>query len=204
MKISKKILFNIAFAVIVFATPSLATASEGVTELRSTTSETYRCIAESHQAQDRNYKVLVTCRDLIYPATSEVFSYVMWANPAQSGNVIKLGQLEYGRKLFTVGRPFTSIFVTAEPKPGVNAPQGPVVMQGTVQARPFLDIPTTATPTPSPEAAPEPTVVEEQQKESTSGSALSRGLKRASFIVALLLLAGAATALFVILRSKKR
>lgn len=203
MKKIKKIVLSIALGLSFIAIPSATLATEGVTELRSTTNETYRCQAESHQGQDRNYKVLVTCRDLIYPATSEVFSYVMWANPVQPGNIIKMGQLEYGRKLFTVGRPFTSIFVTAEPKPGVNTPQGPVVMQGTVQPRPFLDGEVIATPTPTPEEAPQPTVVEEQKEEAT-GSALSKGLKRASFIIAILLLAGAATALFVILKSKKR
>lgn len=201
----KNLLFLTIFLTF-FAIPSLAFASEGKTELSSTTDEPYRCVTYSHLGQDRKYKVLVTCRDLIYPSTAEVFAYVMWGNPTDAGKIIKMGQLEYGKKLFTVGRSFTSIFVTKEPNPKVETPQGPVVMQGAVLADPFLDDPSSITPTPElveviEEATPTPTEAEE---EPSTKNAVSTGLKRASIILFIFLIIGSGAALVIILRSKKR
>lgn len=202
----KLVFLSILFVLFGFSVV-VARASEGVTELRSTTGEPYRCIAESHQAQDRKYKVLVTCRDLIYPADSDVFAYVMWANPIKEGKIIKMGKLDFGKKLFEVGRAYSSIFVTTEEKPGVETPKGEIVMQGSVQSRLFLDGPTTPTPTPEEEVieeeTPEETMQQEEAKPSTRGR-LSTGLRRASLIIVVILLIGAVAALFVILRSKKR
>ncbi len=205
---TKQKIATLAIAFIgLFLMPQATHASEGVAELRSLTGKPYRCVAESHQSLDRKYRVLVTCRDLLYPATSEVFSYVMWANPLQGGKIIKMGQLEFGRKLFVVNQPFTSVFVTAEPKPKVSKPAGPVVMQGTVHPREFLNTPSTSTPSPSQDQGttnPSVTEATEEVQSNEQSGTLSKGLRRASLILAIILLAGAGTALFVVLQSKKR
>lgn len=192
--------------------PGFVRASEGVTELRSTTEKEYRCVVDSHQAQDRSYRLLVTCRDLIYPSDANVFGYVMWANPLNEGEIIRLGQLQYGKKLFNPKRPFTSIFVTTEPNPSVKTPKGPVVMQGSTVPRAFLDTPTSPTPTPEGEEVIEEESSETEGKENgeegeeapSTKSRFGTALSRASAIGAVILLIGSVIALIVILRSKKR
>ena len=117
-------------------------ASEGTTELRSTTGKDYRCFVASMRVG--NYKILVGCRDLIYPTGS----YVLWATSTEDDKPIKLGTLDYGRKEFSSNKAFSSLFVTIESSSKVKSPTGAVVMQGTTQPLSLLERPTTPTPTP--------------------------------------------------------
>ncbi|QQS38905.1 hypothetical protein IPM62_06020 [Candidatus Woesebacteria bacterium] len=207
-----KILIFVALIVVSsFVVVKKISASEGVAELRSTNGEDYRCVVESQLAQDRTYKLLVTCRDLIYPSDSTVFSYILWANPTDGGKIIKLGALDFGKKLFTSKRAFTSIFITTETALKGEAPQGPVVMQGTTLPRAFLDKPTSPTPTPEGQEITEEVVTKtpdknqaEDEKVPSTRNRLSTALRRASLIGVIILLIGAVVALVVILRSKKR
>ncbi len=136
-----------AFLVFFSASSKIARASEGTIEMRSSTREAYRCYASSVLMQDQNYTILVSCRELIYPAGNEVFSYVLWAQPADGSAPRRLGELGYGRLQARMNVPFTSLFVSTEANPGVGKPTGPIVMRGDVTPIRFLDRATTPTPT---------------------------------------------------------
>lgn len=147
MRIVKSILFaTVFFGVFVFFTQKTE-ASEGTIELRSTTRETYRCYATSMLMQDQNYTILVSCRELLYPAGNTVFTYVLWAQPTDGSAPRRLGELGFGRLNARLNQPFSQLFVTTEPNAGVRAPSGPTVMRGNVQPITFLDRATTPTPT---------------------------------------------------------
>ena len=87
--------------------------------------------------QDLKYIILVTCRNLIYPAGDDIFSYVLWATPLDGDKPINFGQLGLGRAQFKSGEPFSSLFVTTEGNPKTKSPTGPVVMRGTMQRIPI-------------------------------------------------------------------
>jgi len=202
LKFKSVLLFAIGILFILSATTTQA--NEGNAELRSSTTDDYRCFVNSQLTQERKYRLQVTCRDLVYPSDSTVFSYIMWGNPTDGGKIIKMGPLDFGKKLFNVNRPFSSIFVTTEQKPGVAIPEGPVVMQAPILPIEFLDRPTTPTPTPIVEEVIVETPTEATPVPEEQPSAVSVGLKRASIIIAVILLIGASAALVIIIRSKKR
>ena len=182
-------------------------ASEGLVELRSTTREASRCFASSILMQDQNFNVLVSCRELIYPAGNTVFTYVLWAQPVDGGNPKRLGELGYGRLSARTNVPFNQLFVTTETTGNVGKPGGPVVMRGNVSPITFLDRSTTPTPTsattinsgttgtPEPGASLTPTPGE------STGSKIATAFKRAG-LAALLALLAIIGLVFAITRSK--
>lgn len=137
---------TLLFFVLILLNTSTAFASEGYIEMLSTLGEDTRCRVDSHLMQDNNYKILISCRELIYPATSEVTTYVVWATPTGGGKTFKLGSLDYGRKEYSTKTSFSNIFVTSEKKVG-STPTGPVILRGNVEAYTFLQRPVTPTPT---------------------------------------------------------
>jgi len=137
-------------------------ASEGIIELRNVEGGQARCYALSAIMQDLNYNILVTCRDITYPGGTDVFNYIVWANPIGSDKAEKLGALNLGKVQFETPTAFSSLFVTKERSEKVNSPTGPTVMQGGVQRITLLDNPQNMgeleeaempelTPTPAPE-----------------------------------------------------
>lgn len=193
----KKIILGliIVFAFVLTAKP--ASASEGTIELRSTTNNTFRCYAASIQMLDLNYKVLITCRDLLYPAGEDIFIYMLWANPADEGNPIKLGELGLGRAEFKIKKSFSSLFVTTEKSKKTKKPEGLTVMKGSVKKIGFLEGPETpgldekleppedATPSPAP----------------STKDKLITGIKRAA-IVSLIALSALLALIFVLTRKR--
>lgn len=135
-------LFILTLALFGFATKS-ASASEGIVELRNTVGGQSRCFATSVLMPDFNYNVLITCRDLIYPVSSEVLTYIVWATPLNSRDAIKLGELNFGKVQFKTKTSFSNIFITQEKDDNKNVkfPAGQVAMRGNVQAIEFLDRP---------------------------------------------------------------
>lgn len=111
LKIMKQIL---AIFIILFAaqllSPKSVSGSEGTVELRSTGAPDYRCFVASLKMQDQRYRVLVSCRDLIYPGGETVFTYLVWANPIGGGNPFKLGELGFGKADFRIKRSFHRTF----------------------------------------------------------------------------------------------
>lgn len=178
--------------------PKSIKASEGTIELRSTMGEDYRCWAASSLMQDQNYHILVSCRDLLYPAGENIFSYIAWASPVAGRGPIKLGALGYGKAEFKTRETFSSIFITTEADQNVRQPSGNIVMKGSIQPITFLEKPTT--PTPTEEAGAEEEVQEPTQK-LTLKQRLSSAFKRAGIVV-LLALASLIGLVFVLTRPR--
>lgn len=176
----------IAITCLLFFTPKTAHASEGTVELRSTTSNSYRCYVASIQMLNLNYNVLVTCRDLLYPAGEDIFTYMLWGTPIADDKAIKFGELGLGRAEFTIKKAFSNLFVTTEKNKKSKEPVGPVVMRGNVEKISFLEIKTT--PTPVDEAA-------KADEDTATSPGLSRrdklvqGLRRAGLVSLLALIA---------------
>jgi hypothetical protein len=172
-------------------------ASEGLIELRSTTGEDYRCHASSYNIGGV-FRIPTSCRDLIYPAGPNIFTYVVWANPRAGGNPVKLGSLGFGTAEFKTKTAFTDLFVTTESSGKVKTPTGRVVMRGSVQQITFLERPTTPTPVPEGEEMEEKV---EMQKLSTR-ERLILGLRRAGLAV-LLALVTVIGLVFVLTRARR-
>ena len=139
--------FFVAISLFLAARP--ARASEGTVDLRSTTGQTARCFAASVLMPDYNYQVVVSCRDLIYPASSEEFTYTLWATPTSGGNAAKLGDLGVGKAQFKTKAAFSSLLVTEERGNRARTPSSDIVMQGNVQPISFLEGAPQPTPAPT-------------------------------------------------------
>lgn len=184
--------------------PKSAFSSEGTIELDSTSSEyNFRCYAASIQMMNRSFQIPVTCRQLVYPAGDNVFTYVVWAEPLDGGKPIKLGELGLGRATFKTNKRFSSLYVTTESNKKTRSPEGPTVMEGFVERIEFLDeMDTFETIQPEPEfseiaptaSTPSPTLSSRQR--------LVTGLKRAGLVigVALITIIGL---VFVLTRSRR-
>lgn len=194
-----KYYFCVSFFIIgFFLLAKTSFASEGTVELRSTTDKDYRCFAASLLMENASYRVIVSCRDLIYPPQPDLFTYIIWATPLDGGNPVKFGELGIGKASFETKEAFSNLFVTTERNRGARRPEGQVVMRGTVESISFLDRPTTPTPTPSvPEGEKEPA-----QEELTTGQKLALALKRAGLVI-FLALAATVGLVFILTRPKR-
>lgn len=198
MKIFKYNLYVILFIVGLILLAKTTFASEGTVELRSTTDKDYRCFAASLLMENASYKVIVSCRDLIYPPQPDLFTYIMWATPLDGNNPVKYGELGIGKASFETKESFSNLFVTTERNRGVRRPEGQVVMRGGVASISFLDRPTTPTPTSSvPKGEGEPA-----QEELTTGQKLALALRRAGLVI-FLALAATVGLVFILTRPKR-
>lgn len=136
-----------------------ASANEGTYELNNKVNENARCWAASVLMQDLNYNILMSCRDILYPGGTSVFSYVVWANSAQNGNPVKLGTLGLGKISFKTKTPFNALYVTKESSESVRVPSGEIVMEGGLKTIEILDSKPDTTEQPElgePEVSPTP------------------------------------------------
>lgn len=136
-----------------------AAASEGTAELSNVIGDEARCWVASILTQGYTYKLLVSCRDLTYPASGEeVFNYILWVVPADGTAPQKLGPLGVGKAEFGTATRFGSLFVSKEggKKKTLLGKQevGEVVMRGEMAPVIFLDTGMATQPTRSPTAAP--------------------------------------------------
>lgn len=205
----KRKIFQIllAFAGIIFflAFPRNILASEGTAEVVSTTPDkTYRCFVASLRMQNLEYKILFSCRDLIYPADENIFNYVLWAQPIDGDRPIRLGTLGLGKGELGTKTSFTSLFVTIEESPNPRNPSDRVVMRGNVKPVEILREEKFQTPTPSLEeirkTEEEATKAKTPEKLSTRQK-LSLALRRAG-VAALLASVAIIGLIFVITRSR--
>jgi len=181
--------------------PQNTKASEGIFELASQTSEPSKCYALSLRMQNFEYKILFSCRYLIYPVDETIFNYIMWATPRDGGKTVKLGALGLGKGEFKTKTPFTTLFVTTESNKDTKTPAGTVVMKGNVQPIEFLESGTTQIPTGSEsEEEPEQPKVEDEQP-LTTREKLALAIKRAG-IAALFALVVLIGIIFVVSRSR--
>lgn len=155
-------------------------ANEGTVDVFNVVGEPGRCWVASVLQKNYNYKLLVSCRDLLYPAIdAEVFDYAMWVVPTTGkGDPQKLGVLGVGKAEFETGSDFSQVLVTKEGrKKGLVQKMGPVVMRGFLQPIKFLDTGRSEQPTPIPSIVPVAGTT------STSISGLTRGVQLGSMIL---------------------
>ncbi len=207
MKLKNYIYLGLFLLVALFLGAKTASASEGTVNLKSLTNERYRCFAASLLRQDRKYKIVVSCRDLIYPAGDEIITYIMWATPSSGESSLKLGELGFGKAEFSTATDFSGLFVTTEATKSVKTPTGPTVMSGSVEKIPLLeqiglttqpDTTQQATKDSSEEEATElPTPTEEAEESSKLGQAVRR-----AGLAAVLALLAAIGLVFVLTRGR--
>jgi len=191
MKFIKFLLFILFFTLSLFISTNKIIASEGTAELRSTNNQSYRCFVASLLMENSRYKIIVSCRDLIYPPRSDLFNYVIWATPIDGNKSIKLGELGVGKANFEIKNAFSNLFVTTEQDKNTRVPKGEIVMNGNVQSISFLDKPTSPTPTPEKSDSNEKASRDQDQKEEvtiptqelTTRERLVEALKRAGIVV---------------------
>lgn len=180
-----------------------ANASEGIFELESTTRDSFRCFAASLLLENRKYKVIITCRNLIYPPNEELFSYILWANSTAGNKNVKLGSLGIGKATFDTNKAFNRLFVTVEKDKKAKTPTGTIVMRGDLQKLDFLE--NIQSPTPTEELTDEEAVSEEMQEEDqqplSTRDKLLTGLRRAG-LIAFFALVGLIGLIFVVSRSR--
>jgi hypothetical protein len=186
--------------------PKTASASEGYVEIASTTRDkNNRCYALSVSMDNQSFRILVTCRDLIYPPNSDLVSYIVWARPIDGALPKRLGKLGIGKAEFRTQDAFSSLFITTEKEDAPKTPEGQIVMQGDVRPIGFLTKP--ASPTPTIKNNGGETASEQGDKVSTDTSKLSvrdkviLGLKRAGLVSVLGIIAIMGL-VFVITRSR--
>ncbi len=201
MKLVKLLIFALLITVGLYLTAKVTLASEGTVEIRSTTAEDYRCFVVSLLMQNSSYRVIVSCRDLIYPPRPDLFTYIVWTTPLSGKNPIKLGELGIGKASFETRDAFSSLFVTVEQNKGARKPEGQVVMQGTVQSISFLDRPTTPTPTEKLSEEAEQELLEEAV-EPTAREKFVLALRRAGLVI-FLALAATIGLVFILTRPKR-
>lgn len=129
--------------------PPSVSASEGTLELNSTGNEPYRCWASSVRMLEPEYRILFTCKFILYPAEENVFNYVVWSTPLDGKKAVKLGLIGQGRGEFKTKIAFSDLFVTTEISKDVRTPEGRVVMRGNVSPIQFLEEAKEYEPTPT-------------------------------------------------------
>lgn len=206
-RLFKYLLITVFVLIGVLSLSKSVSASEGYVEMRSTTNGDFRCYASSIQMMSLNYKILVTCRNLLYPSGDDIFNYTLWATPKKNGKPIKFGALGFGRAEFTSPQSFTELYVTTE-KGQVKEPAGPIVMRGTVKDIAFLSEASSNTDdSNAPGTEKSPTLTEEKKTDVSPTPSVSTkdrifaGLKRAAF-VSFLALAALIGLIFVLTKSK--
>ena len=199
MKLLSVTFLTILFSAIMLFTPRSASASEGIIELQNISGRGERCYAMSLLIQNFSYQILVDCRNLIYPLESSQSAYVIWATPLQTTgvppgtNVVRLGELGFGKIMIRSIYPFSGLFVTTELNSYTRIPTGPIVMQGDVHPISFLE---GIIPTLIPQITQKPKGFGEILKLTPSPTPKSGGL--VSGIVTALIILGAIIFFFVI------
>lgn len=190
MKLLKISLLFVLLTLSLFLGVDKVYAAEGTTELRSTNNQSYRCFAASLLMENSRYKIIVSCRDLIYPPQPDLFNYVIWATPIEGKRAIKLGELGVGKANFEIKDAFSNLFVTTEKDKNTKIPKGDIVMKGNTQSISFLDKPTSPTPTPEKDTEEESATDQDQKdeveiptQELTTRDRLVEALKRAGVVV---------------------
>lgn len=122
--------FFIALAL--FAGSGSVRASEGTAEIKSTIENGPNCYTASVLMENFEYKVTLSCRNVIYPPSEDQFAYMLWAVPIEGGRTIKLGALGVGKGIYKTKDAFSELFVTSEGNDKVRSPSANVVARGLV------------------------------------------------------------------------
>jgi len=122
-----------------FSIVNTVSASEGTFELRSTDDNNYKCYAASLLMQNLNYKIILSCRNILFPVDETIFTYMLWANPSAGGKPVKIGSVGLGKGEYATKVAFASLFVTTEQNVNTKEPAGNVVMKGSIKPILFLE-----------------------------------------------------------------
>lgn len=134
----KRIIVFFISGLLFFSIINTVSASEGSFELRSTDDNNYKCYAASLLMQNLNYKIILSCRNILFPVDETIFTYMLWANPSAGGKPVKLGSVGLGKGEYVTKIAFTSLFVTTEQNVNTKEPAGNVVMKGSIKPILFL------------------------------------------------------------------
>jgi len=178
---------TITTVVFLFLSAVSVFASEGTFELRSTDSNNYRCFVASLQMQNLTYNVAISCREIVFPLDTTIYSYILWANPSSGGSPIKIGNIGLGRAQFSTKTNFSSLFITGEQNPNVKVPTGNVIMKGSIKPITFLETETPTTTSSPGEQSVSPTLTPGPQ--TSLRDRILTGLKRAGLATGLALVA---------------
>lgn len=139
-------LVTLTVAVAMWLSPKLVWANEGTFRL-SGPNTSARCFAASVLVDERDYQLIMTCRNLIVPPGNRSLFYVVWAKreevaptgaqrairPLGRREFSRLGELERGKLVTSLDDPFTQLLVTAEQSDDPEAlVSDRVVVQGTI------------------------------------------------------------------------
>jgi hypothetical protein len=178
-------LLAIFISLFVLAKP--AKANEGTVELHNVAGGNSRCYVVSIMMPERNFQMLMSCRDLVYPPGENLFQYVLWEVTTE-GKVERLERVGIGRVQLSTDKPFNSLFITSETDGNPRAPSDRVIMRGDIKPISILESSANAAAisevNPSPSLIPVPNTTKSilatpvpkagQQKESSIISTLVR------------------------------
>lgn len=195
----------VLFIVSHLVNPLSVFASEGTLELKSTGNEPYRCYAASIRMLEPEYRILFTCKFILYPAEENVFNYVVWAAPLDGKKAVKLGLIGQGRGEYKTKTAFSSLFVTTELSKDAKTPTGRVVMRGNVSPIQFLEEAREYEPTPTTSQVISdknvtPSITQDATTQTTKEKLLT-AFKRAG-VAALVAIVALVGLIFVITRSR--
>lgn len=159
----KYVLTGLIACLILVAFASQASASEGQAEMKNLVGDPSQCQVTSGLFAGSEYNILVLCRDLVYRNNPEALYYIVWAQPTQGGDPIKLGDLGLGNALFKTKTSFNRVFATQERDRNVKKPTGVVAMSGNMHGFALFST-NSASPVaptnPEPLITPSPTPME--------------------------------------------
>lgn len=198
----KTVLLTILLVFGTILVPSYAFASEGTVELRSTDGNDYRCYASSLLMQNWQYRVTVSCRDLLYSPDDQIAYYHIWV-VLENGKSQRLGDLALGRISFDVGQRFTELYVTREYSKNPKTSSGQVVMRGSIAPIPFLENKQVAAVVPSPVTQNNQllTLTPTASQSASTREKITVALQRAAIIAVGVVLVGGAI-IFAVTRAK--
>jgi len=113
--------------------PKTAQASEGTAQLTPTIENGPTCFVASVFMEKSDYKLLVTCRNLVYPTQQNTSHYILWGIAKNSGKNLKFGTLGFGKAEFSTKTEFSQLFVTVENNSRVRQPSSFVVARGFIK-----------------------------------------------------------------------
>lgn len=193
--LSFAILFTISFFLI-----TKAQAKEGTIELKNVNGSAAQCFGMfSGIDRTTTFQLLIQCKRLIYPIEPEGKFYILWANPGQNdASPLRLGELEFGKVTFRTNRDISGLFVTKEQIKSPREPSENRVMEGTIEAIPFLE--TTESPSVITETPEKPQVSEESQKSPVPSNIIQIAQ---TIVVIILIIATLVIIIYIIYRIRK-
>lgn len=104
--------------------------------------------------QRDTYRIMGRCGGLIYPYAERLDNYILWVQPQEGGDPVRIAEIDRGFFEGQTDRRFTEVFVTAEEDGLPRTPGATRIASGAIQA---FDFPPSERVEQVREAAPQPT-----------------------------------------------